>query len=372
MMDGWDEESVFAGDDVCDSEWGMDLDQGLDELLGLPPAAPPAYDQAPAAPPKTIAKGKSTFRVNRKAFGLTYSCPDKADTNPIKDCEALRDFLVDKFGPGQYVIAEEMHKDKDTGDEHATKNHFHVYIKFDKVVQSTDARLFDFEGVHPNIVKGAPGEGWKAYCLGRDDKVQVRNISNIESDPYAAAFALAADGRAEEGYRLLIKKRPRDMALHGRSVRANLMDQAGLQRARILYEGPHLTIPTWTNKSIWVVGEPGTGKTQWAHYVMSHLTNGEYLYCKGTLAALKHLNPRVHKGIIFDDISLPNDWSATDYNTLVDFESDGWVKARYNDVYMPPQMYKIFLSNHDTLDLAKHASVERRFNKFTWNHGMLE
>jgi hypothetical protein len=191
------------------------------------------------------------------------------------------------------------------------------------------------------------------------------------------------------------------------------MDQGGLQRARVLYEGPHLEIALprpltkkekealaedpmnqrdtpltddekeklwkdalkhmyeWTNKSIWIVGEPGTGKSQWAHYVMAHLTNGDYLYCKGTLAALRHLNPRVHKGIIFDDIDLPNDWTITDYNTLVDYESDGYIKARYNDVYMPPQLYKIFLSNPSMLNLAKHPSVTRRYSKFKWENGRL-
>lgn len=312
----------------------------------------------------------SSFRVNRKGFGLTYSCPAHSEKNPIENCEKLRDFLIDTYGAGQYVVAEEMHKNED-GTEHETKNHFHVYIKFDKPVQSINSRLFDYMEVHPNIVNGAPGEGWKAYCLGRDDKRQVRHISNIAQDPYACAFELAHNGKHAEAIRLLIKKRPRDMALHGRSVRANLMEVGGSQRGRILYTGPHWKTPTWGKRTWWVIGQPGVGKTQWAHYMMNHLTEGNYLYCKGTLAALKHLKS-TDKGIIFDDISLPETWSITDYNTFVDMESDGYIKARYNDIYMPAGLYKIILSNPDTLDLAKHESVERRYQKFIWKDGMLQ
>lgn len=338
-------------------------------ISGTSAASPLSHhgDRTPALP---SAAGRTAFRVNRKAYGLTYSCPVDCERNPIPDCEHLRDFLIDTYGPATFVIAEEMHKNED-GSEHESKNHFHVYIKFDKPVQSTNSRLFDFQEVHPNILNKAPGEGWKAYCLGRDGKEQVRNISNIEGDPFNEAVKLAMNGNADEGFRLLCRKRPREIALHGRSVRANLMDLGGSRHARVVYAGPQRTIPIWTNKSLWVIGYPGTGKTQWAHYVMRHLTDDNYIYCKGTLAALKHLNPNIHKGVIFDDITIPQEWSVTDYNTLVDYESDGYIKARYADIYMPPQLYKIFLSNHDTLDLAKHASVERRYEKFYWEDGNL-
>ena len=121
--------------------------------------------------PRTAPSG---FRVQRTKFGLTYSCPVNATENPIDSREELLAFLVDKFGTGEYVIATELHENG--------KKHYHVYIKFHTKVDSTSASLFDFKGVHPNII--TPGKGWIDYCVKKDEF----DTNFYEADHYATAL----------------------------------------------------------------------------------------------------------------------------------------------------------------------------------------
>lgn len=78
------------------------------------------------------AKEKGNFRVNRKAFGLTYSCPtDPAvmidNDNPIQTHAELLEFLDTKV-PNQYIIGKELHE--------SGKVHWHVYVKYDHIIDS--------------------------------------------------------------------------------------------------------------------------------------------------------------------------------------------------------------------------------------------
>lgn len=107
---------------------------------------------------KTDDEPEPAFRVHRMGFGLTYSAPDvEGEDNPITTHEELLEFLTEKYGENDYIIGKELHVNG--------KVHWHVYIKYYEKVDSTDPRLFDFKGVHPNIISGVPGKGWMAYCV---------------------------------------------------------------------------------------------------------------------------------------------------------------------------------------------------------------
>lgn len=317
----------------------------------------------------------SQFRVDRKKFGLTYSCPAALDRNPIASCEALRDKLVEKHGVAVYAICEEMHKDAD-GEEHETKNHFHVYIAFEVKVNSTNARVFDVDGVHPNILNRTPGNGWLAYVLGKDGKVQVRNITNMQDDPYAEAFLIAASKSVDEAMRMLTRKRPRDVAINGRSVRANLTAHGSLQRDR-RWTGrhrPRIKSPwpaTWNGKTKWIEGPSGVGKTSWAKYWMHLETNGDYLYVKGHPDGVKKLKPH-HKGIIFDDMTIPQTWTEPDYNSLLDVENGGMINLRYGAVNIPADVKRLILSNPGNMYIPDAPALNRRYDKHSWGELMWE
>jgi hypothetical protein len=77
--------------------------------------------------------------------------PDCNCDNPIHTHQELIDFLDEK-GVNHYIIGNEHHK--------SGKVHWHVYAKYDNVIDSIDPRIFDCNRVHPNIVKGKAGKGW--------------------------------------------------------------------------------------------------------------------------------------------------------------------------------------------------------------------
>ena len=115
------------------------------------------------------------FRIVRKAFGLTYSCPRRGGCSqlpdgehcigcecehPIKTHEELISFLESK-GPNRYIIGKESHK--------SGKTHWHVCVKYDEVIDSTNPRFFDVNGAHPRIELKPPGPGWELYCTKEKD-----------------------------------------------------------------------------------------------------------------------------------------------------------------------------------------------------------
>ena len=103
------------------------------------------------------------FRVNRKKVGLTYSCPTDLDDNPIESVYDLLQFLEEKNGHCQYVIAKEFHE--------SGKKHYHAYANYDNKLDTIDPKFFDFKGVHPNIIN--PGLSYKKYVkyLGFNDSI---------------------------------------------------------------------------------------------------------------------------------------------------------------------------------------------------------
>lgn len=100
------------------------------------------------------------FRINRKGIGLTYSCPEDMDENPISDFSAISDIFL-TFGKCKYVIGRELHENG--------KLHWHAWVYYNDKLDVKNERAFDAKGVHPNIIK--PQKMWKAYCMKDGDFV---------------------------------------------------------------------------------------------------------------------------------------------------------------------------------------------------------
>lgn len=275
-------------------------------------------------------KSEGGFRLCRKKIGLTYSAPVDLDTNPLDVIWDNKTFL-DRLRAlhddiDQYIIGQEVHPV-------SKKFHYHVYLKLHNEFDTSDCRYWDLEGVHPNITKESPGQGFIDYC-GKDG---VYTSNFWEPSPWVVARDMEnfADGIAH-----LWKKRPRDMLLHGKQIEENL---AGHKKRKFLgkiYFGPYREVQ-WDHlhKSLVLEGDPGMMKTQWAKYWASH-TYGSYFYCKNSLDALKY-----YKGetvIIFDDIHLQDRQVYID--ACFDVENGGLIPARNKDIEIPPGP-KIWLRN---------------------------
>lgn len=277
---------------------------------------------------------KSGFRVKRKAFALTYSCPVDRQ-NPIKSPEHLLEGLVKRFGLFLYIIGREIHPTNG-------KYHYHVWIKFEEEFESTDSRCFDMYGVHPEIEKRPPGPGWEDYCVKDHDYI----TNHYQLCPWAVA---SQSSSVTEAMDHLWKKRPQDCAKFGESIERNLRRRINPIPEAVVYMGPFPAY-CWPDfkwspytHSLLLWGEPGGMKTQFARYLMSHMF-GEYEYIKKGHEMVKTHLTRT-KPFIFDEVYLCNKDPEMS-KEITDVEGGGSIDCRNQDTWIPPGLPRIFLSNY--------------------------
>ena len=275
--------------------------------------------------------GKAVFRVHRRAVGLTYSAPRSLPEHPIASKERIRDVLTDKFGPNVHEVCQEFHKND--------KRHYHAWFKFDSKLDTEDPRAFDIDGVHPEI--NNPGAGWRGYLKKTDSEL----LTNVEPCPFGQALAAAT---VSEGMDILALRRPGDYLRFGESMERNLRRRLEAVPAPIQYYGPYL--PAWfpdfwrpDTHSLLLWGRPGVNKTQYARYLLQHFV-GDHEYIKGSHEAIKRLSLR--KPFIHDEISCLGDrCDPATSREITDVECGGEVICRNSNVYIPPGLPRIFVSN---------------------------
>ncbi len=281
------------------------------------------------------------FRVNRKKFGLTWSCPVDQPNNPIPNKETVREFL-ESHGSCDYIIAEEHHQDG--------KRHYHAYVKYGAVVDSINVRLFDMYGVHPNIL--TPGKGWENYVLKRGDYI----TNCYESSPWHTALS---QDTADKAIEHLWQAMPAEMCKHSQ-IEENIRKRMRYSYESVRYSGPFKDwIPEGfnpTTHSLLLWGEPGIGKTQYAKYYFLHHYGG-FDYVKGTLEALRQC--KFDRPIIFDEISFIEQPHAMS-KEITDVENGGTISLRYKDVIIPPGVPRIFLHNEPDIFWNPNKAVHGR------------
>lgn len=276
------------------------------------------------------AAGEKVFRFNACKVGLTYSAPVDLPENPISGPARVVEVLTERFGPNMHTVGTELHENG--------KRHYHADFKFDAKLDSEDPRLFDIDGVHPNILK--PGAGWIRYC-GKHGDV----LTNRETNVFAQALAA---GSVREGMDIIALQDPGAYLRFGESIERNLRRRLAPAREAVLYYGPYISplVDTdWNphSHSLLLWGAPGLGKTQFARYYMSHLF-GEYDYVKGHHEQLRKL--QFDKPFIFDEVNLTKPNCDPDMSReITDVENGGSVQCRNSNVDIPPGVPRIFLSN---------------------------
>jgi len=274
------------------------------------------------------------FRINRKKVGLTYSCPKDKDDNPIESKEILLDFLEKQGGHCQYVVAKELHE--------SGKKHFHAYVYYDNKLDTRDAKFFDFQTVHPNIIN--PGAGWISYC-----KKDKEYITNIEVNPFTAALALDT---VENAMDFLWKKRPQCMALSGDRIEKNIA-----KKMRTLPPKPDNFFGPWKwpmiedINSVMLIGPSDIGKTQFAK---AHFENPLSV---SHIDRLRDFNAE-HDGIIFDDMDFRH-LPRTAQIHITDWDEERDINARYGCAKIPANTRKIFTCNTECVSMYDEAIARR-------------
>lgn len=286
------------------------------------------------------------FRVQRKKFGMTWSCPVDCDDNPIESKEEVKEFLQDLLGTGEYTIGEELHE--------SGKRHYHAYYNADNAFESKNPRVFDLKGVHPNILK--PKKYWVAYCAKHTNYI----TNHYEECPYKEMYKKRTWEEAQE---YILNKKPRDFALYGKRLKENWEMVNTPPRTSVVYCGPYKPFPSWDkSKSLVLTGKAGMGKTQHAKWYCAQ--NGGFYYVKGRMDKLKHYDGS--PWIIFDDIVIPDNWKQWDINALVDVENGGELPFRYGNADIPGGVMRIFITNGQLCLPDQYGDVARRIEHVTY------
>jgi len=298
---------------------------------------------------------KSSWRVNRKKHGFTWSKPTDVDEHPIKSVQQIVDHILG-LGSAKYLVCNEWH-DESGG------IHYHGWVTYDNAIDSVNARLFDIEGVHPNWI--LPGKGWLSYCRKAGDRpeqdFQKEILTNIEECPFKEASLKRSWSEAAEG---LWEKKPKFMFQYAANAEKNFAKKQKLAQGEIgaIFYGPWPKVD-WdinSDKTLVLRGRAGRGKTQMAKYLARH-SGVEWLYVAGSIdKAKRHYNGQPL--IIFDDISPYEKWTVNDWRTLFDVENGGSVNLRHAPLDLDPGP-RILLDNYDT-NWPDDEKLDRRLQIF--------
>lgn len=282
-------------------------------------------------------KTEPKFRCQRNKNFLTYQCPTDCTENPIKSKEELLHFLHGKVDIDRFSIGCEINSNKG---ENEGAFHYHAYIE--GKVDSYDCRFFDFKGVHPNWIKGSYARHVK-YSQKFGDFITEGCEAKV--DHFREALKLES---SKDAINYLFEHEPKSMLLYGHNIRRNLERKLDSDKfAGKRYYGPYCFQPpkAWDSdiQTLVIVGDKGAGKTQWAKHYCDY--QGGFLFCKGSLDALKHYNGQ--PWIIFDDIRVEDYPQMKCWSEVFDVCDGGGVKMRHKDAQIPPGVKKIWLCNQD-------------------------
>lgn len=271
-----------------------------------------------------------SFRIQSISLFLTYPQCDVPK-------EVLLAFLQSIAQIDKYCIGQEKHEDGNL--------HLHAFIKWKKRLNTTNERIFDCNGFHPNIQTPRNTKAVIEYCK-KEDTEPLTNIT--EKLQYGDIFEKATT--KDEFMALVLEHQPRDYALF--YERLESMARNHYKPVEVEYT------PRYTNfinvpielltldliqvgdrpKSIVILGPRGLGKTEWAR------SHGPHLYSRGAVIYDDILRDREgSKYAVFDDLW---EWN---FRFLKDFLG-GQPTATITGKYRKPKLLdwgirSIFLTN---------------------------
>lgn len=265
-----------------------------------------------------------TFRAQYKTFGLTYSRCNYEKKDLLTHLQSLHSIE-------EYYIVQEEHKD--VTEEHPEKFHLHAWFKtVDKPNIKNEAH-FNWIGKHPNI--GKKSRNWIFNYLRKFDKDPLTNIET-------GYVALAQSGQIQQALDQFAFMHPKDYVINFDRVNKHMRQLSKKPRPDKIYPFTG-EVYEWDmeNKSLLIIDEPGTGKTEWAKSFITHHLKKTYLRVTH-LDGLKKYNGEDF--IIYDDVNFTHLPRETQIH-IAEVVNERSIHCRHTNADIPPGICNIFLSN---------------------------
>lgn len=282
-----------------------------------------------------------TFRIQYKDFGLTYSrCPIPRET--------LIELLREKIQITDFYVAQETHKE-----DKGCPYHLHVWFEAAAKPNIRKPDYFDLKYedkvYHPNI--GKKKRNWIYNYLKKQDTEPYTNIA----DGYVA---LAKAGNTELALEKFSQDHPREFVINYERIKKNFSLLGKRKREDNVY--PFTGQPVqwdWEQKSLLVIDEPGTGKTEWAK---SYVTFLGLTYLRVThLDVLKKYDGE--DVIIYDDVSFSHLPRETQIH-IAEVRNAKSIHCRHACADIPPGIKNIICANEYPFSYDNPA-IERRLDQ---------
>lgn len=290
-----------------------------------------------------------TFRLSSQTIGLTYPQCTLTSEQLFTHLKTIHE----QYRIIHILVATEKHKDGNT--------HFHAALKLGKPVDTTNARFWDFNEFHPNLLRPRNYANWVDYCKKekefleegdyrpKSSRVTVSEetvISNATSLTKLEFLIWAGVNRVTYAEKIWeLANSDKGITITNETAINGIM-QSRLQNFKFSVE--------WLNcRALILIGESGAGKTTWAKtnipkpcLFVTHIDE------------LKLFRKGYHVSILFDDVSFKH-YPIQAQIHLVDFFDSRTIHVRYGTATIPERTVKFFTCNEDPVDLS-HPAIQRR------------
>ena len=327
-------------------------------------SAAPSVPTGSAAPPipgaADIGTTNNKWRFHGCTLLLTYPAVADDDATPEAK-QALSDFICATGPVSKLVVAMENHG---SAAVEQRGKHYHAAVLFEKKFSTYNVRLFDWTGpsgkvYHPNWKTHTSKLGFKNFS---QYLVVPKKDKEVDPDPILVGIVMGELIAGDKWTYLIgidterkfleecVRACAKDWLMRGKQILENwkILHPGAPRRVAAQFAGPypeHYYPPAEWNihtHSLLLHGPTNLGKTQFARYLLAHMTKQSPFIVKGDLNALKRWDKDAP--LIFDDMSFLNvDESIS--REITDVPDGADINVKYATVDIAADTPRIFTSN---------------------------
>ena len=326
---------------------------------------------------------KKRFRFRGISVFLTYSQVD------VKLEDFMNSFLKlpcfgDRFGQieiDQHLFSTELHKDGGT--------HFHGFVKFKETADTSDFRIFDCLGFHPNmetpknqkkVIKyilkemspqsitednyksSSDYEYWLSFIKTTEEDKPNKTVSKevVKTELRKIYNTVQNTGNVNLALNQIAEIAP-DIMLTKLSSIKNTVDHFASKHIDFTllhpffkfdlhgyYDVIEWVLRDYKTHTLVLCGASNTGKT-----ALARLLLGDYPFTVNQIQGFRLFKPNHHTGILFDDFDFPDNESTI--RALIDPMSVNDIRIAYGSISIPP-LPKIICTNYDLRLMFTHST----------------